>query len=149
MPTTSPSWRPIVTASLAIAEVDALPAKHPLRETTLERLMQWRVRLSQRHDATEEAREFMANTARVYENWKRRMLQAGKVEEFPAVFITVEHLLEQGDEDARAAVTTGLLEDLYFEAEYAGISPREWRKYFGTRAIKAWEAYLVWAKKSD
>ena len=77
------------------------------------------------------------------------LLQAGKVEEFPAVFITVEHLLEQGDEDARAAVTTGLLEDLYFEAEYAGISPREWRKYFGTRAIKAWEAYLVWAKKSD
>jgi hypothetical protein len=77
------------------------------------------------------------------------LLQAGKVAEFPAVFMAVEYMLEQGNKEARDAITTGLLEDLYFEAEYAGISPREWRKYFGARAIKAWEAYLVWAKKSD
>jgi hypothetical protein len=77
------------------------------------------------------------------------LLQAGKVEEFPAVFMAVEYLLEQGNEEARNAITIGFLEGLYFEAEDAGVSPREWRKYFGPRAIKAWEAYLVWAKKSD
>ena len=77
------------------------------------------------------------------------LLQAGKVEEFPAVFTAVEHLLEQGNKEARNAITTGLLEDLYFETEYAGVSLREWRKYFGPRATKAWEAYLIWAKKSD
>ncbi|TMB66982.1 MAG: hypothetical protein E6J54_21075 [Deltaproteobacteria bacterium] len=77
------------------------------------------------------------------------LLQAGTVNELSAVFAAVEHLLEEGDEDACNAVTTGLLEDVYFEAEDAGISPREWRKYFGPRATRAWEAYLVWAKKSD
>ena len=77
------------------------------------------------------------------------LLQAGRLEEFPAVFVAVEHMLENGDEDARNAVTTGLLEDLYFEAENAGVSPREWRKYFGPRATKAWQAYLAWARKSD
>jgi hypothetical protein len=77
------------------------------------------------------------------------LLQAGTVNEFTAVFAAIEYLLEEGDEDARNAVTTGLLEDLYFEAEDAGISPREWRKYFGPRATRAWEAYLVWSKKSD
>ena len=77
------------------------------------------------------------------------LLQAGTVNEFSAVFAAVEHLLEEGDEDACNAVTTGLLEDVYFEAEDAGISPREWRKYFGPRATRAWEAYLLWAKKSD
>jgi hypothetical protein len=78
-----------------------------------------------------------------------RLLQAGTVEEFPAVFVAVEHVLENGDEDASDAVTTGLLEDLYFEAVDAGISPREWRTYFGPRATQAWEAYLLWAKKGD
>lgn len=53
------------------------------------------------------------------------LLQAGTVNEFSAVFVAVEHLLEEGNEDACNAVTTGLLEDLYFEAENAGISPRE------------------------
>jgi hypothetical protein len=78
-----------------------------------------------------------------------RLLQAGKVEEFSAVFVEVEQLLQDGDEDARSAVTTGLLEDLYFVAEDAGISPGEWRKYFGPGAARAWEAYLAWAKKTD
>jgi hypothetical protein len=78
-----------------------------------------------------------------------RLLQARRIEEFPAVFLAVEEVLENGDEDARNAVTIGLLEDLYFEAEDAGISPREWRKYFGPRATHAWEAYLLWAKKND
>jgi len=77
------------------------------------------------------------------------LLQAGTVSEFSAVFATVEHLLEEGDEEACNAVTTGLLEDHYFAAEDASISPRKWRKYFGPRATSAWEAYLVWAKKSD
>ena len=77
------------------------------------------------------------------------LLQAGRVEEFPDVFVAVEHILENGDKDAHNSVTTGLLEDLFFEAEDAGVPPREWRKYFGPRATYAWEAYLLWARKSD
>ena len=77
------------------------------------------------------------------------LLEAGTVNEFSAVFAAIEHLLEEGDEDACNAVTTGLLEDLYFKAEDADISPREWRKYFGPRATRAWEANLLWAKKGD
>ena len=77
------------------------------------------------------------------------LLQADAVSEFSAVFAAVEYLLQEGDEEARNAVATGLLEDLYFDAEDASISPRVWRNYFGPRATRAWEAYLVWAKKSD
>jgi hypothetical protein len=77
------------------------------------------------------------------------LLRADTVNEFSAVFAPIERLLVDGDEEACNAVTVGLLEDLYFVAEDAGVSPREWRKYFGPRAARAWEAYLVWAKKSD
>ena len=52
------------------------------------------------------------------------LLRAGTVNKFSTVFAAVEHLLEEGDEDACNAVTTGLLEDLYFKAE-TQISPRE------------------------
>ncbi len=76
------------------------------------------------------------------------LLQADTVNEFSAVFAAVEHLLEEGDEEACNAVTTGLLEDLYFAAEDAEISPREWRKYFEPRVARAWKPYLAWAKKS-
>lgn len=43
------------------------------------------------------------------------LLQTDTVSEFSAVFAAVEGLLEQDDEDIRNAVTTGLLEDLYFK----------------------------------
>ena len=59
------------------------------------------------------------------------LLRAGRVDEFSNVFAAVENLLEDGDQETRNAVTTGLLEVLYFEAEDTEISPREWRKYFG------------------
>ena len=77
------------------------------------------------------------------------LLQKGDVSEFPAVFAAVENILHVGNEEARQAVTTGLLEDLYFEAEETRISPSTWRRFFGPMAMNAWECYLVWAKKSD
>ena len=78
-----------------------------------------------------------------------RLLQAGIVEDLETVFASVERLLDDGDKEVRDAVRIGLLEALYFEAEDAGIPPREWRKFFGPKAQLCWQNYLTWAKKRD
>jgi hypothetical protein len=76
-----------------------------------------------------------------------RLLQACTVEEFGNVFAAVECLIEEGDDEARDAVTIGLLESLYFEAEFAGIPPRKWLEFFGPKAQVYWQNYFNLGKE--
>jgi hypothetical protein len=70
-----------------------------------------------------------------------RLLEADKIDEFPAVFSAIERLLVEGDPGIRYVVTWGLLEDLGNVAANQQGWPfaRRFREWFGPVSTTAWD----------
>ncbi len=64
---------------------------------------------------------------------------AGRTTEFSAVFDSVERLLSQGSEEARAALSVGLLEDLQVIGSHHPFGGDALLRWLGPESRRSWE----------
>ena len=70
--------------------------------------------------------------------------------EFPAVFQAVERLLSEGPEEARAALSVGLLEDLQVDGSHRPFGGNAFRPWLGAESRRAWdEITKLWEGKRN
>ncbi len=66
------------TQSQAINELVALPVGHPLRGNILEILANWRIKIEESKDLTEDDRELIMNLSPAYLRWREETLEQGR-----------------------------------------------------------------------
>jgi hypothetical protein len=64
----------------AVKELMALPSTHPYRQEALQHLTMLQVRLKARHNKTRDIKEVVMNLSPVYEEWRQKTLDEGRVE---------------------------------------------------------------------
>ncbi|NEO10766.1 hypothetical protein, partial [Moorena sp. SIO3I8] len=68
------------TQSQAINELLELPVGHPLRGNILEILANWRIKIEESEDLTENERELIMNLSPAYLRWREETLEQGNLE---------------------------------------------------------------------
>ncbi len=64
---------------------------------------------------------------------------AGDTKDFAAAFAWAEQVLEEGEDDAQALISAGLLESLQNVASHESFGPDVFRGWLGPRSTEAWE----------
>ncbi|HEY0874764.1 MAG TPA: hypothetical protein VGD94_14925 [Vicinamibacterales bacterium] len=71
--------------------------------------------------------------------------ERGDTSEFEAVFDTVERILREGDEEARAAAALGVLESVQVQSTHYTFGPEVYVKWLGPLSRQAWrEVDALW-----
>lgn len=70
----------------------------------------------------------------------------GLTAECAPLFSTIERIIKDGDEEARALATTGVLEDIQTISTHHSFGPEAFRQWLGPRSQEAWDQIAtLWA----
>jgi hypothetical protein len=70
---------------------------------------------------------------------------AGNTGDFEAAFVAIKRILNEGDENARAAASIGALESIQVQSTHQAFGPTAFLPWLGPKSREAWDAIeAVW-----